>query len=204
MPTVDVQVAEQFTDLTTGARCHRFFRVILALSSHVRNLPLLVDYVNSNLVSHIAPNRPDTFWSGAWVRHTLTDVPPKMEPEEREFARRLGSSIRAARLDRDISQESLAEAASTSVGTIGRWERGVNAPKSYQLAKVWAYLDAIEPLDAADLFDPVDDLSDLERRQMERAAKEGIAAAWRPRRRATKRDGDAPGEPPPPRPKKSR
>ena len=129
-------------------------------------------------------------------------MPPKLDPEEREFARRLGSAIKAARLDRDISQESLAEGAGTSVGSLGRWERGVNPPKSYQLAKVWAYLDAIKPLPAADLFDPVDDLSDLERRRIERATLEGLDAAWRPRRRATKRGGDVPvAQPAPPRKK---
>lgn len=127
-----------------------------------------------------------------------------MDPEEREFARRLGAAIRAARLERDVSQEKLAEAASTTVGTMGRWERGVNPPKSYQLAKVWVFLNAAKPLPAKDLFDPPDDLSELDRRQIAQAVAEGQEAAWRPRRRATKRGAGELVSPPAQRPGKGR
>lgn len=76
-------------------------------------------------------------WSRAPAHPSVADV-PRIEPEEREFAVRLGTLIAKVRLDKDISQEELAERAGVSPSTIGRWERGLNPPKSYQLAKIWS------------------------------------------------------------------
>jgi len=152
-----------------------------------------VSYVNSVSLIQKRVDPPRAFWSGEWRSPTLADVPKEMDPEEREFARRLGRAIASARLAKDVSQEKLAEAAGVSTTTIGRWERGVNPPKSYQLAKIWFEL---RPLTAEDLFDPVNDLSDLDRRQIAQYVEHGKEAAWRPRRRATKRVADAPASRP--------
>lgn len=159
-------------------------------------------YVNSNLVRDFQPPAPQAFWSGEWSRRTVVDVPRQMDPEEREFARRLGKAIQAARLERDVSQERLAEWVGTSPGTLGRWERGANPPKSYQLAKMWDRLNAIRPLSAERLFSPPDDLSELDRLQIAEAVARGELAAWRPRRRATKQGGDAHAGPLARRPRK--
>ena len=114
--------------------------------------------------------------------------------EDREFALRVGALIAGQRLAQDLSQEDLAERIGVSVSTLGRWERGVNAPKTYQAGRVIRAL-GIDPM----LFlDPPDVRSDMDR-AIAAAVGSGLAAASLPRRRATRRGADGPAEPPAPR-----
>lgn len=159
----------------------------------MRNLPLMADYVNTPLLAHGWPEPPVRRWSQDALFPSLAPV-PRMTAEELDFAVRVGGLIQRERLAQDMSQEMLAEAAGVSVSTIGRWERGENAPKTYQAGRVIAAL-GIDPM----LFlDPPDTMSDLDR-LMARKVGEGFRAAQRPRRRATRRSADEHGEPPAPR-----
>jgi len=130
--------------------------------------------------------RTDTVWYDATALHRLGDVSRPEDPAERQFVRDLGVAIRATRLLADVSQEQLAEAAHATVGTLGRWERGVNAPKSYQLALIWR---VVGRPDAKRFLDPADSMSQADREMAEiaGAVEEGRLAAYRPRRRATRR-----------------
>lgn len=146
--------------------------------------------VKSVLVGHMRREAEELIWPRALGVGTLEEM-PRTTPEEDDFALRLGSVISKVRLDVDLSQENLAEAAGVSVATIGRWERGVNPPKSYQLAKIWIALNeaATSKVPAEWLLKPPDAMSELDRRIASKV-EEGRVAAYRPRRRATRRGAD--------------
>jgi len=135
---------------------------------------------------------PNARWSAASGLPSLPLVPTDDDKEEeRRFALSLGAVIAKVRLGVDVSQEELAEATGVSVTTLSRWERGVNAPKAYQLAKIWRKL---EP-PASWFFDPPDALSDLDRRLADAVERGRDAAYAPPRRRATRRGGGERGGP---------
>lgn len=147
-------------------------------------MPLLTCCVNRDFRRSLRLSTEVLVWSGYKSLHSIEGV-PKIDPEElalaNDFRRRMGDLIGKTRLDKDISQERLAEAAGVSLATLSRWERAINAPKSYQLGKLWKALDC--PPDW--LLDPPDSMSDLDRRLASKV-EEGRAAAYRPRRRATR------------------
>jgi transcriptional regulator with XRE-family HTH domain len=136
------------------------------------------------------PDQSNTRWSTDPLFPSLVDV-PRIDQAERAYAINLGALIARERLEQDVSQEELAEAAGVSITTMGRWERGINAPRSYQLARIANRLTT----PAARFFDPPDSMSDLDRQIVE-AVEEGRRLAYRPRRRATKRGGGGPSERP--------
>lgn len=119
----------------------------------------------------IWPDQSPARWSIEPLFPSLGDV-PKIEPEERDYAVRLGALIQRERLAQDVSQEMLAEAAGVSVTTVGRWERGDNAPRSYQLARIVGRLGS----DPRDFFSPPDVTSDLDRLMASKVG-EGYRAA---------------------------
>lgn len=114
--------------------------------------------------------------------------------DEDNFALRLGSLIAKLRLDRDMGQEKLAELLQVDKSTLSRWERGLNPPKAYQLQRIAMALGC----PAEWLLNPPDAMSDLDR-AIQAAVEQGRLAAYRPRRRATRRDGAGHDAPPAPR-----
>lgn len=139
---------------------------------------------------HQWPYQAAVLWSIEPLFPSLVDM-PRIEQAEREYAIRLGALIQRERLAQDVSQEVLAEAAGVSVTTMGRWERGSHAPRSYQLAKIANRLTT----DPRDFFDPPDATSDLDRRMAQKVG-EGLRAGLQPRRRATRRSDAVPVAPP--------
>jgi len=153
----------------------------------------MADYVNTEFERRYLALTPLLGWSGRPTAPTVGGMAEGTE-EDREFALRVGALIAGQRLAQDLSQEDLAERIGVSVSTLGRWERGVNAPKTYQAGRVIRAL-GIDPM----LFlDPPDVRSDMDR-AIAAAVGSGLAAASLPRRRATRRGADGPAEPPAPR-----
>lgn len=176
--------------------CTNRCAVLLPSLDMTRNLPVLASTVKSEVVRQFSPLREVSLWPILPAVDTVPDVP--LDPEEVEFRVRIGALISRVRLENDVSQEELAESVGVSVSTLGRWERGVNGPKSYQLAKLWrAFADDRMPhkVPADWWFTLPSATSDLDRAIAARV-EAGRLAAYRPRRRATKRDAAAPSSPP--------
>lgn len=154
----------------------------------------MADYVNNDLQRQDYALTPLLGWSRRLPAPTVAPMVEGTE-EEREFALRVGALIAGQRLAQDMSQEQLAERIGISVSTLGRWERGVNAPKTYQAGRVISAL-GIDPM----LFlDPPDVRSDMDR-AIAAAVGAGLSSGLQPRRRATRRGGDEPAARPSPRP----
>lgn len=63
---------------------------------------------------------------------------PRRRDEDVLFAERLSYVLRALRAASGMSQEEAAEAIGVSLAKLSRWEQAVNAPKGYDLGRVYA------------------------------------------------------------------
>jgi transcriptional regulator with XRE-family HTH domain len=70
--------------------------------------------------------------------HTVSDVPSKRPPSERQ--RQWGRNIRVGRSALGFSQQQLAKAVGVSQSNVARWERGLTAPADDRKLKIAAVL----------------------------------------------------------------
>lgn len=79
-------------------------------------------------------------WQRERAANTISDV--VTSNEEREYLRRLGSTIAQLRAIRGVSQAAVAEALNRSEAALSRWENGKAAPKAYDLVRIARVLRA--------------------------------------------------------------
>ncbi len=77
-----------------------------------------------------------TLWPTSPAPRTVTDV-PKLRPEDRQFADRLGRVLVELRRRTGENRDEAAERMELNSGTLGRWERGNYAPKGYDLGRLF-------------------------------------------------------------------
>jgi transcriptional regulator with XRE-family HTH domain len=90
---------------------------------------------------------------------TITAV---SDPTEREFLRRLGKRVRLVRVDREVSQEQLAQATGMSRNFVSSIERGAHGVDIVRVVRLAVALDVGLP-------DLLPDLSEITRREQQPA-----------------------------------
>lgn len=99
-------------------------------------MPLLVSGVNIGNECQNSESVPPVVWSYRTAVPTFGDV-PKLRDEDHQFAQRLGAVLRALRDRSGWTRPEAAEHMGLSDTTLGRWERGENSPKGYDLGRLF-------------------------------------------------------------------
>lgn len=123
-----------------------------------------------------------------------------MKDEEEIYAERLGNVLRRLRASAGWTRPEAAQALGVSETTLGNWERGANAPKGYDLGRLFHGYEPygarvewfIDP-PAVVVSDPVKDALDALAASASIAADTAEARVQARRRRAAVRRVDGPG-----------